>query len=543
MHTLALILIGLWNIPALLRVWRLARYYQLEEYQSSRFWRWLAEKRARWFPQYLAIPMLVGVVLSIALQLLNLDAPVLHFMLWLLVCGLVSRPEPVKETKKQFNRTPRATRLLGATFVVTILFVVGASLDATRNMDADVPAELSTIAIMGFLGILLSPAALIIGNQLMYPVEALMRQRFRERASRRLVESGAKVIGITGSYGKTSTKHFLAHILGGRYKVLPTPKSYNTLMGVSLAINNELDPKFGYDFFIAEMGAYIPGEIAEIAQLTKPQISIVTAVGPQHLERFGTLENIVKAKYEIVEGLPPDGLAIFNGDNPYVLGMAERGYPHNRILISREDLSQARITAHNIEQSASGLKFDVFDRQTNEQHPFQTRLVGLHNVTNILLAVGVARHIGLSLAEIGMRVASLEPAEHRLNVSTLPGGITVIDDAYSANPVGAISALEVLKLYESGRRIVITPGMVELGALQEEENYKLGTRLPDYATDIILVGKEQTEPIQRGVRDTDFDPNHLLVTETFEEARGWFQTQVKAGDTVLFLNDLPDTYL
>lgn len=542
MHTFALILMGLWNVPAVLRIWQMARYYQIEEYQSPRFLRWLAERRARWFPRYIAIPMLVGIVISAGLQILNVDGPILHFGLWIVVAGLVSRPETVKETKKQFKRTPRATRLLGASFTVIIVFILAGSLFTTRNIEKDTPAELSTVAIVGFIGILLSPIALVIGNQLMYPVEAAMRQRFREQARHKLVQSGATVIGITGSFGKTSTKHYLAHILGGRYKVLPTPKSYNTLMGVSLAINQELDPKFGYDYFIAEMGAYIPGEIAEICRLTQPKISLVTAVGPQHLERFGTIENIVKAKYEIVAGLPPDGLAVFNGDNPHVLSMAEHGYPQNRIIISREGLPQARIVAQNIQQSVNGLSFEVLDRETHEQHPFQTTLVGIHNVTNILMAVATARHVGLSLAEIGMRVASLTPAEHRLHARTLPGGITVIDDSYSTNPVGSVSALEVLKLYDTGRRIVITPGMVELGHLHDEENYTLGKRLPEYATDIILVGIRQTEPIQRGVRDTQFDPARLQILDTFEEARQWFQSQVRAGDAVLFLNDLPDTY-
>ncbi|MBZ0307413.1 MAG: UDP-N-acetylmuramoyl-tripeptide--D-alanyl-D-alanine ligase [Anaerolineae bacterium] len=543
MHTLALILIFLWILPVLIRTYQMARYYQIEEYQSMRFLRWLREKRSRWFPQYMAVPMLIGVVGSAILQLVKIKEPAVHFILWLGVAAFLSRPEPVKETKKQFNRTPRATRLLAAAFITATLFVVSAVLFTTRNMDADTPQELSTVAIVGFIGVLFSPLALIAGNQIMYPVEEAMRRRFREQARRKLQESGADVIGITGSFGKTTTKHMLAHLLGGHYKVLPTPKSYNTLMGVSLAINNDLDPRAGYDYFIAEMGAYIPGEIAEICQLTRPKISIVTAVGPQHLERFKTIENVVKAKYEIVEGLPPDGCAIFNGDNPYVLSMAERGYPQTRIIISREGLPQARLVADNIQQTVSGLSFEVIDRETNEKHPFQTRLLGLHNVTNILCAAAAARFIGLSLAEIGMRVATLTPAEHRLNARTLPGGITVIDDSYSANPVGAISALEVLSLYNTGRRIVITPGMVELGHLQEEENYQLGLRLPDYATDIILVGVEQTRPIQRGVYETTFDPNRLLVMDTFEEARAWFQTQIRPGDTVLFLNDLPDTYL
>jgi len=141
-----------------------------------------------------------------------------------------------------------------------------------------------------------------------------------------------------------------------------------------------------------------------------------------------------------------------------------------------------------------------------------------------------------------MRVATLEPAEHRLQRKTLPGGITVIDDAYSANPVGARNVLDVLALYEDGRRVLITPGIVELGPLHEQENLNLGRHAARVCTDIVLVGIEQTCPIQQGIRETGFDENHLFIFDTRDEAIAWFHSELKEGDTVLFLNDLPDTY-
>jgi len=354
------------------------------------------------------------------------------------------------------------------------------------------------------------------------------------------------VIGVTGSYGKTSTKEYLAHILSGRYKVLATPKSYNTLMGVCIVINQDLRHDYSYDYFIVEMGAYVEGEIRAISQLTRPQISIVTAVGPQHLERFGSMEAIAKAKYEIIEALPPDGVGVFNWDDVYVRTMYERGYPQTRLGVTWQNAelaTQLRFQACNIETSAEGLSFDVIDNETGEEHRFSTRLLGQHNVTNILLAVAVARHLGMSLVEIAIRVASLEPAEHRLQRKTLPGGVTVIDDAYSANPVGAKNALDVLALHQGGRRVLITPGIVELGPLQEQENVRLGRYAAQASTDIILVGIEQTQPLQRGIREGGFDNERLHVFDTRDEAIAWFQREIKAGDTVLFLNDLPDTYL
>ena len=190
----------------------------------------------------------------------------------------------------------------------------------------------------GLLIYLAAPVILVIGSLLMLPVEAMIRKRFIRNARNVMQTINPKVIGITGSYGKTTTKNFVADILNSRYKVYATPKSYNTMMGVCLAINNDMANDYSTEYFVVEMGAYIEGEIARIADLTPPQISIVTEVGPQHLERFGNVETIATAKYEIIKALPADGLGVFNWDNPYVREMYERGYPSNRIAVSKSVL-------------------------------------------------------------------------------------------------------------------------------------------------------------------------------------------------------------
>ncbi len=539
MEPLTFLLALAWVVPALARIWRLARFYQIEEYKTGRFFRWWGSRRGRWFPQRPAMAMLAGVVVSFVLQLLGIEQAILHLVLWGGVAAVVAQPEPVKEVKKAFVRTPRAMRMLGGAFVVAAGFVLGLSI----LVGDDGAVVLSTVAIVGYAAFLLSPLALALGNGLMYPVEIVVLNRFRAQARARLAAAGVTVIGITGSYGKTSTKVFLHHILSGKFKTYATPKSYNTEKGVMRAINEDLDPTYGYDYFIAEMGAYVPGEIRRVCKLTSPSMSLVTAVGPMHLERFGTIENIFKAKYEIVEGVPPEGVTFFNGDDGRVRKMETLGHPSTRVLISREGLPEARLVAENVTEALTGLSFDVLERETGARAHFQTTLNGIHNVTNILLATAVARHIGLSLEAIAARVKTLEPAEHRLRVNVLPNGVTIIDDAYSANPVGAVSALQALALHQAGRRIVITPGMVELGPLQEEENQQLGQRLAEYATDIVLVGIQQTAPVQAGIAATDFDPERLRVVDTFDEARAWFQSAVQRGDAVLFLNDLPDTYL
>ncbi len=532
-----------WLAGTWLRIYRQARFYQIEEYDSVRYLRWLFRERVRWLPNRPLMARVVGTALGI---LLNEGESILLPAILGIGAALVGAWPPAEgEIKKPFRATARAKRMLGAAFVVATL-VTGVGLWLLSLLPDDATLRLMAIGIGGWLVLMLAPIFLIIGNLLMTPVEATFRRRFVVRAKRALAEVHPSVVGITGSYGKTSTKTYLAHILNGRYKVYATPKSYNTLMGVSMAINNDVANDHSIDYFIAEMGAYIPGEIERLVELTHPSVGIVVEVGPQHLERFGSLDNVATAKYELIKGLPPDGVGVFNWDNPYARAMFERGYPAIRLAVSREadtaSTDGPRFIASAIDETLDGLSFTVTDREGGTTERFETTLLGLHNVTNILLATAVAVHEGLSLREIALRVRGLQPAESRLVRQTTAEGITIINDAYSANPVGIIGALKVLSLHTPGKRVLITPGMVELGPLMDAENRKLGQLAATQASDVILVGARQTEPIRAGLLDTGFAPEHLIVVETLAEAVTWYQSNLRAGDTVLFLNDLPDTY-
>jgi len=543
---MAQILTVLWLVGILLRIWRLARFFQLEGYQNRRYLIWLVGKPTRYIMWRALVFVGVASRITFALDRAGDSHELFYLLIWSIAGVIGIWPEPVKEVKQKFKLTQRAARLLITAFGLAIIAQIGASVLFDELLASATTGTFAIITGVALLVYHISPLILPFANLINYPIEAAFRRMFRERARRTLQQAGPVVIGITGSFGKTSTKEYLAHILGSRYRVLATPKSYNTLMGVCIVINNTLSNDYSYDFFIAEMGAYVEGEIRDICKLVKPTISIVTAVGPQHLERFGSIDTIAKAKYEIIEALPPDGVGVFNWDNHYVRSMYERGYPNTRIGVSWENAdhaTQLRILAKNVTFTPEGLAFDVVDTQTNEQQHFRTAIIGYHNVTNILLAAAVARHLDIPLSEIAMRVATLQPAEHRLQRRTLPGGITVIDDAYSANPVGAKNALDVLALYQEGRRVLITPGMVELGSIQDQENQKLGRYAATICTDIILVGTEQTIPLQKGIHETNFSPAHLHVFDTRDDAIEWFHRELKTGDTVLFLNDLPDTYL
>jgi UDP-N-acetylmuramoyl-tripeptide--D-alanyl-D-alanine ligase len=542
-----LIIALIWLIGTGLRLYRHARFYQIEEYMTQRYLRWLVARRERWLPTRPAVTWAAGTVLSLILT----EAP--NELMLLLMSGVAAIiavwPPREAEVKKPLRQTPRVRRML-FTACVLALITIGLLLVALSRMpwsDTDRLAHIAT-SLAGLLLFMTAPALLIGGNLLMTPVETFFRRRFIQQAKHTLADIHPVVIGITGSYGKTSTKTYLTHILNGRFKAYATPKSYNTLMGVCLAINSDLAHDYSTDYFICEMGAYIPGEIQAICDLTHPTISIVVEVGPQHLERFGSIENVARAKYEIIRALPPDGVGVFNWDNSYVRQMYERGYPATRLAVSREiDPANAlpdgpRFIASNITETVDGLAFAVTDMATGASEFFNTGLLGQHTVTNILLATAVAVHEGMSLRDVARRVRSLQPAESRLTRQTTAQGITIINDAYSANPVGAAQALRVLGMHTSGRRLLITPGMVELGDLMESENHKLGEAAAQYATDVILVGEGQTAPIKAGLLAAGFPQENLQVVSTLSESIKWYQSNLKPGDTVLFLNDLPDTY-
>ncbi len=548
MQTVLLVLISLlWCFGAGWRVYKQARFYQIEEYKSGRYARWLFKEHQRWLPTRPIVAVAVGALFSLTTDTLPEGVALMPYVFAIVSTLVAIMPPNEGETKKAFVRTPRATRLLGGAWgVLGVFFLVASLTIANRVLESDRASALAFQGI-GIITFLLAPLWLILGNQVMYPVEAYLRRQFINRAKDVLATIRPKVIGITGSYGKTTTKNILSDILNGRYKAYATPKSYNTMMGVCIAINNDLADDYSVEYFICEMGAYVTGEIQRICELTPPDIGIVIEVGPQHLERFGSLENTAIAKYELIKNVHPEGLGVFNWDNPYTREMYERGYPKHRIAVSTKvdptsiTNAEPRLVASNITETLYGLAFKLTDTLTGQAEAIQTPLVGEHNVMNILLATATALHEGMSLAQIIQRIRLLQPSESRLVRQVNEKGVIVINDAYSANPVSVVSSLKVLGMYPK-RRVLITPGMIELGHLHHQENQKLGVLATQYATDIILVGEKQTAPIQEGIHTTSFNKEHLLIMNRVSEAIQWYQTHLEAGDTVLLLNDLPDTY-
>jgi UDP-N-acetylmuramoyl-tripeptide--D-alanyl-D-alanine ligase len=430
--------------------------------------------------------------------------------------------------KKKLVFTSRAIRLyftagLAAALVALVTF---------GYSDENIGSVIQIVS----LTTVLSFAVLIIANIINIPVEKTINAWFYNDAKKILEKNPhITVIGITGSYGKTSTKHFLYRMLSEDYGVLMTPGSYNTLLGVIRTIRENMKPY--HDFFIVEMGAKQAGDIKEICDLVHPTVGILTSVGEQHLESFKTIENVQKTKFELIDALPPDGIAILNDDYEYI---------RNRKVDNVENV--VRYSLANKEADYYLDEIHYTNEKTNftvkgkTEAAFTTKIVGSHNLSNILASYIASKYLNINEKSIEYAINQLEQVEHRLSIRHTSQGITVIDDAFNSNPMGAGMALDVIKEFQTGKRIVVTPGMIELGAKQYDLNFELGKKIAvscDYA---IVVGLYNRESIINGLHATDFDKNNIYPAVTFKDAVIHLNGILEKGDVVLYENDLPDTF-
>ena len=445
------------------------------------------------------------------------------------------------EAKKPLVYTARAKRVFGLS--ICLLVCMAAVLVWV--------AQTSPWRVAIFLFSELTVINLTLANLLIYPLERAINGAYLLSARKRIKTLQPKVVGITGSYGKTSTKYILRQILSQKFNTLMTPDSYNTPMGICKVIRGELTAE--HEIFIVEMGAYKRGDIRELCNLASPEIGILTAVGPQHLERFKSIENIAKTKYELIESLPSGGLAVFNCDNEICAELAgkreQSGNPVRRYatepFTAASASDSAELTATDIRHTGEGLTFTArvsvgMERTTEAE--IRTQLLGKHNVSNILAAMAVAIECGMTLEEIQAAVANVEPVPHRLQLTSNGGDVTIIDDSFNSNPVGAAAALEVLTEIQGGKKVLVTPGMVELGEREYEENKRLGERAANVCDLVILVGPTRTIPILDGLKASQYPSQQIIVALNLEEVKQHLATRVQAGDVVLFENDLPDNY-
>lgn len=442
--------------------------------------------------------------------------------------------------KKPLTFTQRARRLYNTNIVLNIIILLVPSI-IYLSFD-----RIMTIYIYGFILLIfgyilykIQPLIMYISTIIIKPVEDKINMGFYVNAQEKIkARDDLNVIGITGSFGKTSTKFIVSTILSQKLNVLTSPESYNTPMGLSKVINNDLNQD--HEVFVAELGARLIGEIREVAVLVQPKIGIITNIGPAHIETFKNIENIMKTKYELIDELPTDGVAIFNYDNEYIKKLADKTFKE-KILYGLEDTDSLNMYADNIVVSQFGSTFTLKDDEGNSVE-CKTKLLGKHNIYNILAGACVAKVLGFTFDEISFGISKIEPVDHRLNIINPGTGIIIIDDAFNSNPIGTKAALDVLSQFKEGKKIIVTPGMIELGEMEESANREFGVNIGKVCDYVILVGEKRTEPIYEGLMETNFNKDNIFIVNNLEEASEQIGKIARPKDVVLFENDLPDNY-
>lgn len=371
------------------------------------------------------------------------------------------------------------------------------------------------------LGIFLLPALVDIALLVLGPIERMLGNRWVEQASARLKASGAKVVAITGSYGKTTTKQYAAHLLAGTFRTVASPASFNNRMGLARAINEHLVP--GTEVFVAEMGTYGPGEIEALTRWMPPDVAAMVAIGPVHLERFRTLERVVAAKSEILDRAR---VGVISVDHPLLARLALERQETMDVITVSGDGDDARVTVEKGIVRVDGVKLreishDVFP-------------------VNLAVAVGIGLALGIEPGVMESRMEGLPRPEHRQTLSNSERGFAVIDDTFNSNPAGARMALGLLeRVGDGGRKVVVTPGMVELGPDQFEQNLVFAAESAAVADDLLVVGRTNRDALLKGSAKGGAS---VTVVASRQEAVDWVRRNLGPGDAVLYENDLPDHY-
>ncbi len=362
------------------------------------------------------------------------------------------------------------------------------------------------------------------------PIEDHRAEAFVRQAQARLEAVRPTVVAITGSYGKTTTKAYAAHFIAPAKRVVPSPRSFNNRAGLSRAVNEQLTP--GTEVFIAEMGTYGRGEIAALVGWLHPQVAAITAIGPVHLERFGSEDEIVRAKSEIFAGV---ATAVVNVDDRRLADLAGRLEGAEVVRCSSCDPSADVAVLEEGGRLVLRRAGDVVGEAPLPDAPLE----------NIAVAAALAFAVGVPPSAVASALATVPPVANRQSLERLSTGALAIDDTFNSNPAGCRAALATLCRHANtgAKRVVVTPGMVELGPVQARENRVWASLAARDATDLVVVGLTNRRALLAGAAEVAPDDRaRTVVVARHEQAVAWVRSHTGPGDVVLYENQLPDHY-
>jgi UDP-N-acetylmuramoyl-tripeptide--D-alanyl-D-alanine ligase len=513
---------------ALRRLMTYLHLFQQEEYDNRRFFIWVVKNCA--FDRRLSCALLVVWVMQ-SLRPQHTVPDWAFSALTALLCVAVAafEPDPRKTAKKRLAMTARASRIYLISLILILILAV---------FVAFATGPLAVGSWFWIVPVQLVPLALIGGNLLLAPFEARTQRRYWNEAQEVLRRVDPMVVAITGSYGKTSVKHILGHVLETAAPTLITPGSVNTPMGIARVIRERLQPHHRY--FVVEMGAYGPGVIRRLCELTPPKMGIITAIGMAHYERFKSLETVAAAKFELAEAVAANGGKVIAAADVMEFA-APRAFveAHPDTMLTVGAGEGAAFGIEEIRQDVDGVVVGV--TWQGKSYELRAPLFGLQQGKNLALTFAAACTLGLAPEDVVASLRSTPQIAHRLEVKREANGATLIDDAYNSNPVGFAAALEVLDLLRrpGGRRILVTPGMVELGAAHDDEHRRIGRLAAAHVDVLVAVAPHRVAPLTASFAEAA--PQAEIVScPGFTEAQAWMMRHVATGDVVLLENDLPD---
>ena len=500
--------------------------FQLNSYQYQAQGRYLRTHKLQSMLPFIGLILYALIVSKAAYSSQGMAMGVaIGSFVYLIALAISYRP---RKAKKKLVITARVKRLIATTAVVTVLAAAVSFFFTEGWWWGAVAAALLAASLGSYL--------VLLGNLCNIPIERAINRHYINDARRMLKACpDLKIIGITGSYGKTSVKYYLHTLLSAGFDVLMTPESYNTPMGVVKTIRGSL--KATHEIFLCEMGARHVGDIKEICDIVDPGMGIITSLGYQHLETFHSLDNVVSTKKELFDALPQGAPRYINGDNEFV---QKYNLTEGAVTYGLGENNDYRAFELVYSEKGSTFKVKAPDGSVAE---YTTRMLGEHNVVNITGAIAIAHDLGIPLEKLRLPVRRLEGAPHRLQPIAKNSRLTIIDDAYNSNPNGTKVALKTLSMFE-GVKVLVTPGMVELGSEEDKCNYEFGAEAGKVCDYIVLVGQKQTQSIEKGVRSTDFNTDKLYVAENLQDALNYVY-RIETNDKLIVLleNDLPDNYL
>jgi UDP-N-acetylmuramoyl-tripeptide--D-alanyl-D-alanine ligase len=540
----------------LLQSYYLIHKLQQLGYGNLKYIKWLEGNKYReiliWDIFELLIPVLIIYILFNTIDTINISvfkyissSIIFLTFLWKIIHPFISGwIGPKSENKKALVFTQRVIRLFVTFILISLIMILFLFSFILTPFDEFTLSGWSFFKFNAFVLMIsiISPIIVLASNIINIPFEKAVYYYYFHKAKRKLSKADIKKIAVTGSYGKTSSKFFLATLLQEKYKTLFTPASYNTPMGISKVINSEKIE--GYQCFVIEMGADHKNDINVLCDLAKPDYGMITAIDLQHLESFGSVENIIDTKLSLFNHISDKGFGIYNYDSELLReNIRKRKFdcPLYCYSIFEKNRNEASITAKNIRHTRQGLEFTA-QFTTGESVEVKTELLGIHNVSNLLGSMLLAKMLGLSLHEIKKGLLKVKPVEHRLQLIDSGNGLLILDDAFNSNLKGAVEALRVLKEIEGNKKIIITPGIIDLGEKEEEINLNFGKYISQFADIAILVGKNRTRKIHEGLNEKNFTNENIKIVNSLNEALGILKEVQVTGDVVLFENDLPDTY-